>query len=206
MLILITAIFLVSIAGVCASDVNDTMVASEDNLEIDQTDDAIGVGEDTDLTSFEENEILTEGEQTFTQLNTTINGNNDQNIYLDGNYKYSSGDDNFKDGIIINRDVNIYGNGSIIDGNKEARIFQINGGNVVFYNIAFVNGNAGDDNGGALYGNCKAINCIFKDNKASWNGGAMRDGSAVNCSFSGNRARLEWWCYVDWFCCELFFF
>ena len=44
MLILITAIFLASIAGVCASDANDTIVTSEDNLEIDKTtDDTIGV-------------------------------------------------------------------------------------------------------------------------------------------------------------------
>ena len=60
---MIAAIFLVSIAGVCAADANDTIVTSEDNLEIDKTtDDTIGVGEDTDLASSEENEILTEGE------------------------------------------------------------------------------------------------------------------------------------------------
>jgi len=189
MLILITAIFLVSIAGVCASDVNYTIVTSEDNLEIDKTaDDTIGVGEDTDLASSEENEILTEGEQTFANLNTTINGNADKDIYLNGNYKYSSGDDSFKNGIIIDRDVNIYGNGHTINGSGEARIFQVNGGNVVFYNITFINGNAGNYGfGGAINGNCKAINCTFKENHA-YSGGAMSGGSAVNCTFTGNTA------------------
>jgi hypothetical protein len=184
------AVFLASIACVCASDVNDTAVASEDNLEIDKSDDTIGVEEDTNLASSEENEILTGGEQTFTQLNATINGNTDKDIYLNGNYKYSSGDDSFKGGIVIERDVNIYGNGATIDGNSEARIFQINGGNVVFYNIYFINGNAGDDyeeDGGAINGNCKAISCIFQENHA-FRGGALHGGSARDCSFFSNRA------------------
>ena len=190
MLILITAIFLASIAGVCAADANDTIVTSEDNLEIDKTtDDTIGVGEDTDLASSEENEILTEGEQTFSQLNETINGNADKDIYLNGNYKYSSGDDSFKNGIIIDRDVNIYGNGHTINGSGEARIFKINSGNVVFYNITFVNGTVTGNTGygGAINGNCKAINCTFKENHA-YSGGAMSGGSAVNCTFFGNDA------------------
>ena len=194
MLILITAIFLVSIAGVCAADANDTIVTSEDNMEIDQTtDDAIGVGEDTDLASSDENEILNDGEQSFSKLNETINGNTNKSICLNGNYKYSSGDDSFKGGVVINRDVNIYGNGATIDGNEEARIFQINGGNVVFYNITFVNGNAGNqpgDNGGAINGNCKAINCTFKQNQA-FDGGAMHSGSVVNCNFYGNTANQD---------------
>ena len=188
---LITAVFLVSLAGVCAADANDTIVTSEDNLEIDQTtNDAIGVGEDTDLASFEENEILTEGEQTFAQLNTTINGNTNKDIYLNGNYKYSEGDGSFKGGIAIERDVNVYGNGAVIDGNKEARIFNITGGNVVFYNITFVNGSAMGGYGGAIYGNCKAINCTFKENRAFY-GGAIFVGSAVNCTFYGNYAKYD---------------
>ena len=186
--LLILALF--SVSCIYAADVNDTLTASEDNLEIDQpTDDVIGMGEDTNLASFEENEILTEGEQTFANLNTTINGNTDKDIYLNGNYKYSSGDDSFKDGIIIDRDVNIYGNGHTINGSGEARIFKITGGNVVFYNITFVNGKvAGYNYGGAINGDCKAINCTFKENQA-FCGGAMAGGSAVDCTFIGNHAK-----------------
>ena len=193
MLILITTIFLASIASVCAADANDTIVTSEDNLEIDKTtDDAIGVGEDTDLASSEEIEILTADEQSFAQLNETINGNIDKDIYLNSNYKYSRGDDSFKNGIIIDRDVNIYGNGHTINGSGEARIFKINSGNVVFYNITFVNGTVTGNTGfgGVINGNCKAINCTFEENHA-YSGGAMYGGSAVNCTFSGNSAQKD---------------
>ena len=63
-------------------------------------------------------------------------------------------------------------------------IFKINSGNVVFYNITFVNGTVTGNTGfgGAINGNCKAINCTFKENHA-YSGGAMYGGSAVNCSF-----------------------
>ena len=123
----------------------------------------------------------------------TINGNADNDIYLESDYKYSDGDGGFKDGIVINRDVNIYGNGHTIDGNKNARIFKINGGNVVFYNITFVKGyTATYDSGGAINGNCKAINCTFYDNHAAF-GGAMYGGSAVNCIFRYNDAQF----YID---------
>ena len=188
--LLILALF--SVSCIYAADTEDAIAISEDNLEIDQTtDDVIGVEEDMELASSGTNEILKADEQTFTQLNTTINGNADNDIYLNGSYKYSSGDDSFKDGIVINRDVNIYGNGHIIDGNNEARIFKINSGNVVFYNITFVNGTVtGNNYGGAINGNCKAINCIFKENQA-FCGGAMYNGSAVNCIFTDNHADAD---------------
>ena len=190
--LLILALF--SVSCIYASDVNDTLAASEDNLEIDQTtDDVISVEEDMELASSGTDEVLKADEQTFTQLNVTINGNADNDIYLESDYKYSDGDGGFKDGIVINRDVNIYGNGHTIDGNKNARIFKINGGNVVFYNITFVKGyTATYDSGGAINGNCKAINCTFYDNHAAF-GGAMYGGSAVNCIFRYNDAQF----YID---------
>ena len=122
----------------------------------------------------------------FTELNKIINNNSNEVITLDAYYTYNSTfDSDFSEGIMINRDVTIYGNGYTIDGNDESRIFYIKGGNVVFYNITFINGNSG--NGGAIYGNCKAINCSFKENHAS-NGGALYYGSAVDCTFFGNSA------------------
>ncbi|WP_405296041.1 hypothetical protein [Methanobrevibacter sp.] len=186
-LLALTVFIMLGIAAVSASDANYTAISSED------IDDVISMEEDTKLASFEENEILTADEQTFAQLNETINGKKDKNIYLNSSYKYSKGDDNFTKGIIIDRDVNIYGNGHTIDANNTARIFQIKNGNVIFYNITFKNGNARDkwnDYGGAINGNCKAINCTFTHNHA-YRGGAMYGGSAVNCTFNNNTANWD---------------
>ena len=70
--------------------------------------------------------------------------------------------------------MTIYGNNHTIDGNGKARIFQINGCNVVFHNITFTNGSA--DKGGAIYseGTVTAIGCTFTGNTAtSEKGGAI---------------------------------
>ena len=70
--------------SVSATDANDTAIATtEDSLEINQaTDDVIGMEEDKELASSGTNEVLKADEQTFSQLNATINGNTDNNIYL----------------------------------------------------------------------------------------------------------------------------
>ena len=127
LLIIFLIIGLFLMAGVSASDT--AMAAIEDSLEVDQpTDDVIGVEKDMELASSGTDEVLKADEMTFSDLNTTINGKTDNDIYLDSDYKYSNGDDSFKGGIVIDRDVNIYGNGHTINGSDEARIFQINGG------------------------------------------------------------------------------
>ena len=183
--IICLAICLFAMASVCASDANDTVMTSENSLEIDQTTkEVIAVEDDTEMTSSEE-DVLTADELSFSQLNQTINRNDDGIVYLNSDYKYSDGDDSFKEGIVINRDVTIYGNGHIINGSKQSRIFQVTGGDVVFYNITFTNGQC-DVFGGAISGKCEAINCIFNENFAKLSGGAIHKGYAVNCTFSGN--------------------
>ena len=190
LLIICIIICLFAMQSVSAIDANDTAIAAtEDSLEIDQAaDDVIGVEDDMELASSGTNEVLKADEQTFTDLNEAINGNDDNDIYLTSDYKYSSEDSSFNMGIVINRDVNIYGNGHTINGSDEARIFKINVGNVVFYNITFVNGKT-TSYGGAILGKCMAINCTFKENYAD-EGGAMYEGSAVNCTFTNNTANI----------------
>ena len=124
----------------------------------------------------------------FTDLNTTINGDGNSTIYLSHNYTYNNATDSaFTSGIRISRDLTVYGNGVTIDGNKLARIFQVTDSslNVIFYNINFINGKA--DRGGAIYeGN--AYNCTFTGNTAEYHGGAIYVGNAYNCTFTGNNA------------------
>ena len=178
---MLLAIFLVGLLAVGVVSAADN--TTDDNM--------IGEEPNTDLTAPDTDDVLTADEQNFTQLNQAINGNSNSEITLTSDYKYSNGDDNFKKGIFINRDVTINGNGHTINGSGEARIFYITGGNVVFYNITFVNANADNgyyDAGGAIFGVCRAINCTFKENHVNYNGGAMAWGSAVNCAFFGNSA------------------
>ena len=179
-LILALAVFLLSIAGAWASDTNDTVTDTVDKTAIELSND--------DIIAADENEdTLKVNEQTFGDLNNTINGNSDRDIYLDSDYKYSEEDSAFKDGIVIGRDLNVYGNGHTINGIDKARIFKINSGNVVFHNITFTNGNTSDD-GGAINGECTAVNCTFTGNQADSDGGAMASGSAINCTFTNNQA------------------
>ena len=137
-------------------------------------------------------DVLNTYEESFVQLNETINGGFDKEIYLNYDYKYSSEDSSFKEGIVINRDVTVYGNGHTIDGSGEARIFHVTGGNVIFYNINFINGYTYYDGyGGAISGSGKAISCNFENNFAYDGGGAIYGGSAVNCSFVNNSAVIR---------------
>ena len=178
-LILALAIFLLGISGSWASDTNDTVTDTVDKTAIELSNE--------DIIAADENEdTLKVNEQTFGDLNNTINGNSDRDIYLDNDYKYSDDDAAFKEGIIIDRDLNIYGNGHTINGSNQARIFKINSTNVVFYNITFTNGNT-RGNGGAINGACIAVNCTFTGNTAEY-GGAIALGSAINCTFTNNTA------------------
>ena len=124
---------------------------------------------------------------TFSDLNATINGNNNSTIYLSKNCAYNeTSDESFKKGILINRNLTIYGNGVTIDGMDMARIFNVeNHVTVKFYNINFRNGKA--DQGGAIKGG-DAYDCTFTENKAKEDGGAIYKGNAYNCTFQDNNA------------------
>ena len=129
--------------------------------------------------------MITDG-TTFWDLNNAINGNKDKDVYLNGNYKYNpETDSDFKNGILIKRNVTVHGNGHTLDGNHEARIFQVTASDVVVHDITFVNGNS--TTGGAMHGG-SAVNCTFTNNTATNKGGAMYSSSAINCTFTNNNA------------------
>ena len=159
---------LLALGAVSAAD-NGTggIVGADDSTDM--------IEDDSIFASSDNNEnVLKANEQSFDQLNQAINSNSNSEIYLNDDYKYSDDDSNFRNGIVINRDVTIYGNNHTIDGDGKARIFQINGGNVVFHNITFTKCRA--DKGGAIYseGNVTAIGCTFTNNTAtSEKGGAI---------------------------------
>ena len=124
---LVLAIFIFTAASVCASDVNNTIVANEDNtvLELPQTDaDEIASAKENEMTGQEENvELISEGNVgTFTELQENIShATANSTLKLDKNYEY---DDDFNiEGILIDKVLTIDGQGHKIDAKGQARIF-----------------------------------------------------------------------------------
>ena len=207
LLILSFIICMISISTISATEntTNKDIISSENNKEINletniQYDEVSTSNENSEIKIEENNNNDKESKSetdkttrsnkdtlTFTDLNTTINNNTDPTINLTNNYKYNGDtDSDFPDGIYINRDLKIYGNGITIDGNNMARIFKVDDNvNVEFHNIKFINGKA--NSGGAIYGG-NAYNCEFTKNKATENGGAINQGNATNCNFTENTA------------------
>lgn len=124
----------------------------------------------------------------FTELNRTINANDDSVVNLTGNYAFAV-DEDFIEGIRIDRAVTVNGNGHTISGEGFSRIFDVNNINVVFKNIIFTNGKT-ETSGGAINGNCHAVNCTFTNNHAKNSGGAMYSGTATDCTFIANQAEF----------------
>ena len=126
-------------------------------------------------------------------LNTTINGNLDDTIYLDYDYAFQDNDSAFENGIEINRNVTIDGRNHVIDGKNQIRLFHVMDNTcVVFKYMHLINGYAGTQGyGGAIWGPCTAENCLFENNHANY-GGAMAEGNAVKCHFNNNTAFEIW--------------
>ena len=195
MLILLTAIFFVSIAGVCATDANDTALDSVDEQATVTTTEEIESGDSQILELSNGNEILKEKSitvtnHTFMDIEIAIDEGYDT-IYLEpGTY---NGTDRI--GITGMENVKIIGNSTILDGQGMTEIFFIeNSANIMMQDITFINGNF--DDGGAVIAtyssNVQIIDCTFINNNASLMGGAIMltlvDAEIINSTFTNNKA------------------
>ena len=155
-------ICLFSIACVCASDVNETVAASEDQMMIDdENDDFLAIDElNINEVGVMENEELRISDGSFAELMDKIN-NADNYLKLDKNYIHSVNDSKY--GISIDKPITIDGNGFSIDGNSYSRGFTIYGNKIILKNIIFKNFNTKgiNDYGGAI--DCCADNIMLKD-------------------------------------------
>ncbi len=191
-IILIMAIFLVGLLAIGAASAAD--VADMDNtigVESNQNSILGTADDDFNLEVSKDNDMITgiSAQKSFKDLNDTINKDDPETVYLTENYIYNStGDGDFIKGIIIDRNVTIYGNGITIDGAKNARIFYVTSGNVVIHDIIFKNGNSSHA-GGAIEGKATVINCTFINNYADLYGGAISEGTAINSTFTGNSVK-----------------
>lgn len=210
---LVLTIFIFGAASVCASDVNDTMIAGEDDVAIElspaDTDDVISAGENEEITS--------EGNAgTFSELQSNISATaSGSTLLLTKDYQCEKDFDS--NGIIINQSITVDGNGYTLDAQGISRIFNVTADNVILKNINFINGNTtmkggavffeksgtlsdcnfinntATSDGGAVYFNSSSTveNCNFVNNTATGYGGAVycyMSGNITNCNFTNNTA------------------
>ena len=88
---------------------------------------------------------------TYTDLQYKIGNTTDGVLNLDYDFKYSEAIDgnDFADGVLIDKEITINGNGHTINGVNKYRIFKVNK-KAVLNNIKFINGSAAEF-GGAIY-------------------------------------------------------
>ena len=202
MIMLVLAVFALSVAAVCASDADTALESSADDSII-EVDDVQAIGEN------ENEEIVSEGNVgTFSDLRQKIqDAGDDATITLDRDYEADdSGYIDFSNSRLV-----IDGKGHKLDAKNKTVIFIVQGSDVAIKNMTFAN-----SKGVAVYwygvngvvSDCKFINgtdsailwnawggnvsgCSFINNTAlyggaiDWNGGG---GCVSGCSFVGNTA------------------
>lgn len=159
------------------------MVSAEDNVTCDE----VSMGEDTFISTTINDSVYSSNSKSFTDLNNLINNNLTVTLELEDDYIYHSDTDyEFENGIVITRSITINGNGHTINGNGQARIFNLTN-HVNFNNINFIN--AKSDIGSAIIGSDFTVyNSKFTNNVATISGGAISGGYAVNSIFQDNSA------------------
>ena len=175
--------------------VGSVSAASEsDDLQVTNDTDTVSTGEDAVVSVDDSGEVLGDA-GTFTELSQLINDSTG-NLKLQKNYVYNSATDSaFKNGILINRTIDLTINGltNSIDGNGEARIFNVISGNVKIMDLTFKN-SVSTSSQGAVYwtgSNGELLRCTFTNN-IDTNYGALNyngaDGKITDCTFTENYA------------------
>ena len=209
--LMILSIFLVSLLAVSAVSATDN-VTSDIVSAKETTDEVVSVENDTqviDSVDFESGLLSANSDGTFTDLANEIANANGE-LKLTKNYVYdSSKDSNYKNGIVINKEITINGRGFIINGNNAARAFMVSNNNVILRNIEFINCTTSSYSsysgyGGAVYWNgdngnlfdCSFTNCHGTDYAGAvyWNGynGALSDCRFTNCYSTTSGGAVYW--------------
>ena len=167
---LVLAIFIFTAASVCASDVNDTVIASEDTIQTE-----LSAGNENEIVEQASNdEVISEANVgTFQELQENITqGYSSGEITLDRDYECE--DEFSAEGITIAQGIIINGQGHKIDAKGKATIFNIQADWVFLKNITFLNGKSKD--GGAINWEANlgsVLDCRFVNNTATDDGGAI---------------------------------
>ena len=197
------------------------MVSAENPDNVTLADEGVSIGETPgDAVQSTDDVLAGDGDEinykSFSEVQQQINNANaGDTIYVSGVYKGTGTQ------ITINKALTIEGVESEDSANEYAyfdadglsRIFSVTASDVVLKNLVIRNGNAGYNDGGAVYCDaednclidhciiglceadyggatyyCDAINSMFLANSADTYGGAMYGGSALSCGFANNTA------------------
>ena len=134
----------------------------------------------------------------FMALNMTIERNYGTNLNLTHGYQYYA-DYDFEllnTGVIINKPINITGNGYTLNAKTKLRVFKLSADNVHLDGLNYINGYAAE-NGGLIHvtGNNVVIsNSNFSDSSAYKFSGAIhidaKNASVINSIFKNNKIRV----------------
>ena len=196
-ILLALVVFLLSIAGVSASEIGDT-IASEDTGEIElshemeSADNNLGTSEEQTVTQTDNEEKTGETDDgTFSALKSKIeSASSGDTVYLENNY---SCEDSwtYEDGIsIYTSNLVIDGQGHTIDAKQKTRIFLVDYvENVTIKNIKFINAKLNSDEGAAILwyesANGRVSGCSFVNCSADDTGGAIQWSNSANGRVSG---------------------
>ena len=125
--------------------------------------------------------------ESFVYLNNCIFMSKSIILSKDIKFDYSK-DSEFKNGIIINKNIIIDGNGHYIDGCDTSSLFNINS-NVVFKNIVFKNTHSNNQSIIENNGNLRFENCKFLNNKSGFDFNLINNHDSLqinNCEFLNN--------------------
>ena len=215
---MVLAILLVGLLTVSAASATDN---TSDIVSVEETTDEIVSVEDNNQTIdsvTDGNDLLSaNSDGTFADLAKEI-ANATGELKLTKNYVYDpSRDSNINKGITIDKEIIINGRGFVIDGDNQARAFNILSDNVILRNIKFTNCR-NSSYGGAIFWNgtngsiydCNFVNCYSQSSIGSssirgggaifWNGtnGSIYDCNFVNCYiyssyYSNYGGAVYWW-------------
>ena len=150
----------------------------------------LGVSAGADVNG-SDNPYSSSDQGSFADLNALIEwGPENSSITL--NRDYFSTNDDFPEGIVINKQITINGNNHVIDANSNSRIFDVSASGVVLKNIVFINGKTDADGGAVrLAPDGQIDNCTFENNHADRGGAVYLDESYIYDSDFLNNSAAE---------------
>ena len=188
--------FLLAISAVSAVNNATSDVVSVEKTTADvvkeTTDEVVSVENDNQVISANESDW-----GTFDDLAKEINSAGNE-IVLYRDYKYNSTIDSiYQTGVTISKNSLIVdGNGHTLDGNGEAKLLVVTGGNITLKNIVFTNSFSSSSqmdgavffsgNGGVLQ-NCSFVNISAKHGTSALSG--CYNSTVTDCYFANNYAR-----------------